>query len=159
MGEGPHPPLAELVSGGKGNNAGSAADKFVDFVFDAQGNRRRPAITPPHPERVAREPQVERMPSIADAHVETLHFLRQFRIEPQKITSNLDACRYTLQQIDRPGHRAEMHALRCGVYPGPPPFVEAAIHSADLPSMLISRAMDSFGRCACQLMNVKTVQW
>jgi hypothetical protein len=95
-------------------HAGGAADEFVDLVVDTHGNRRRRAITPAHPERVARKPQVERMPSIADAHVEALHFLRQFRIEPENITPHLDARRYTLHQIDRPGHRAEMHALRCG---------------------------------------------
>ena len=38
---------------------GSTADEFADLTVDAQGDRRRRAITPADPERVARQPQIE----------------------------------------------------------------------------------------------------
>lgn len=45
---------------------------------------------------------------------EALPVSRQFRIEPQNIASYFDARRYALNQIDRPGHGAEVDALRGG---------------------------------------------
>jgi hypothetical protein len=40
-------------------HTGSTADEFADLAVDAQGNRRRCAITPADLERVARQPQIE----------------------------------------------------------------------------------------------------
>ena len=71
-----------------------------------------------HGERVARQPQIERMPPMVYAHVEAIHFPRQFRIEPENIARDsivVDA----LHEIDGASHGAEMHALRSGAISTP----------------------------------------
>ncbi len=54
------------------------------------------------------------MPTIADAHVEAIHVLRQLRIEPEYITRDLDTSRDAPREFDRSGHGAEVHTLRRG---------------------------------------------
>ena len=46
------------------------------LVLDSQFDRCRPAFASAHGERVTRQPEIERVPAIADAHVEARQLLR-----------------------------------------------------------------------------------
>ena len=51
-------------------DARRAAGELADLTVDAQGNRRRRAITPADRECAARQPKSERVTAVPDAHVE-----------------------------------------------------------------------------------------
>src|ERR1043166_1321469 len=68
-----------------------AAGELEDVILESQIDRRRAAFSFPNRERIPREPQIERMAAIADAHVQALKFLGQSRIEPQDVARDFDS--------------------------------------------------------------------
>jgi hypothetical protein len=67
-----------------------AARELVYLVLEAQTNGCRAAVTSADDQGVTRQPHIERMPPIANTHIEAVHPLRQCGIEPEHIAGNLD---------------------------------------------------------------------
>jgi len=82
----------------------------VDSKRDRQDTHR---LAPTNCERFASEPEVQRMPPIPHANIETFEFFRKSRVELQDVARDLDTCRDALDEVDCTCHGAEVYTLRC----------------------------------------------